>query len=243
MLDETTYYFTAFAIDQNNDIIDSQTLSITTDFWWHVTPNTLLYIPMNTDLLDHGNNNISISDNSWVVIQNWRWYFNWSSRLLINNFNTYLNSLPFTISIWVNSQNWNNVWIFTSSNVYSWWYRWWNFWKMGSNESNKIRLECLPSWNIRTSSWITDNTRTLYWFSIQNWSAKIYKNWVVEATLTSFNLQFVANLRIWNQRFASQYWEENFFKWFMAEYIVENKARSDAERLDYYNKTKKKFWY
>ena len=32
VLDETTYYFSAFALDVNDNIIDTQTLSITTDF-------------------------------------------------------------------------------------------------------------------------------------------------------------------------------------------------------------------
>lgn len=42
-LDGTTYYFTAFALDSNDNIIDTVTNSVTTDFGWHVTPNTLAY--------------------------------------------------------------------------------------------------------------------------------------------------------------------------------------------------------
>lgn len=55
VLDETTYYISAFAVDSNGTIIDVQGMSITTDFMKRYTPNsnTKVYVPMDTDLLDH----------------------------------------------------------------------------------------------------------------------------------------------------------------------------------------------
>ena len=49
VLDGTTYYFTAFALDSNDNILDTVTSSVTTDFGWHVTPNTLCYRPLEND--------------------------------------------------------------------------------------------------------------------------------------------------------------------------------------------------
>jgi hypothetical protein len=56
VLDGTTYYFTAFALDSDNNILDTVTNSVTTDFGWHVTPNTLLYLPLENNVTDYSGN-------------------------------------------------------------------------------------------------------------------------------------------------------------------------------------------
>ena len=73
MLDETTYYFTAFALDVNDTIIDVQSWSITTDFfkkleydftqtdWWWTLPT---WVIRDSNWLHQTS---SASQDSWVV--------------------------------------------------------------------------------------------------------------------------------------------------------------------------------
>ena len=52
--DGVTYYFTAFAFDQSDTMIDVQTNSITADFGRNPDPTrTMLYLPLENDYADH----------------------------------------------------------------------------------------------------------------------------------------------------------------------------------------------
>ena len=47
-----TYYFTAFAFDQSDTLIDVQTNSITADFERSPNANTFIYYPFTSNLAD-----------------------------------------------------------------------------------------------------------------------------------------------------------------------------------------------
>lgn len=51
--DGVTYYFTAFAIAQDDTMIDVQTNSIEANFGRHVSSNTMMYVPFENDTNDH----------------------------------------------------------------------------------------------------------------------------------------------------------------------------------------------
>lgn len=46
------------------------------------------------------------------------------------------------------------------------------------------------------------------------------------------------NAGIWWRK----HWNTNFFRWYISEFIWENKNRTDVEILDYYDQTKSNYW-
>ena len=246
MLDETTYYFTAFAIDQNNNIIDSETLSITTDFWWHVTPNTLVYYNINEN-----DTNTAIYDLSWRWnTQTWHWTatyttdsvywkvasFNGSSYTEASGKVNFWNEITF-IALVKHSATWQQAIIAECASSSAW-----NIW-LTVNDYLK------PMWwfsgNSNWSLCVTDNdSATVWnWYMITatrdiNWVAKIYINWILKDTVTLNGTPTYtsgANLQIWRWRSG---WSL-YLKWQFKLFIWENRTRSDSEIL----KFARKYWF
>lgn len=139
MLDETTYYITAFAVDSNNTVISSQTASVTTDFWWKPSANTYLYMPLISNANDWSWNwrNWTISwtpvwNNGAVFSQNWR----------IDSVNTF--PTTFTVSIWLKKPQTSNSeqtirakWFIPWYSITNWQYQ--RTWIV-TDASNNIRI-------------------------------------------------------------------------------------------------------
>lgn len=213
---------------------------------WSPNEDTMLYVPMKEDLLDHSLNTVNITNN-WISLDNtilsnmWVWYFKWSSedRLEFSWIEFWTND--FTIS-WREKTLWNSnsQWTRFSTMYNSWsnwagllvWYQWtnlyaWTWW---------------GSWNIINWQQVfssTTNTRvhrvlTKEW---GNW--KIYRNNVLFWSATGSGSVWYSTEVIWNYR----PWDKNPFYWYMSDFIIEKKAWSQQEITKYYKKTRTDYGY
>ena len=221
--------------------------------------NTVLYVPMTEDLLDHSWNNRTVTNN-WVTISNKLWVFNWSSYLDLGNDSWTYNVNLNTISVWF---KWNgggskDNCIIGKSEYYMRWHTYWQYqisiheedrhltaWWMNGTDYNAHPL------NFRTSSW---GSPTLWpvaqankWYHLvltRDWNTKkAYIDWVLVATEdntdnTNSNWNN-KHLRIWS---FERYNYDSYFNWNISRVILENKVRTAQEVLDYYNSTKSLYW-
>ena len=210
---------------------------------WQPGANTLLYVPMETDLLDHSWNNVSIT-NYWIslnntVLQNMGvWFFRGSSedRLEFSWIPFWNNS--FTIS-WLDRTNsnsngtgsrfstawtsWNWAWLllwYQRVNLYAWNWTSWNVlsWPTAfSSTTNKwVHRVITRDWN----TWKTYKNGSLFWSG----TASGYV-W--------YNTEVIGNYRPWDR---------NPFYGYMSQFIIENKVRSQLDVQDYLDKIKNKYW-
>ena len=248
VLDETTYYFTAFAVDGDNTVIASMQWNVTTDFWWHVSANTLLYLPMQTDLADHWPLSISITNENsvniasgiwWATIPVWNFWTSSVSRRLSFNNSVYM-TWTWTISVFAyfNDITWNasNQWFFvqwTNSDNH-----WLHFWV---NHSDSRWLLVAFYWNDYADTWIIPSKQTRYHFVATynwNWTVKIYRNWVLQKTWSW--TKFAWNLytaKVWSRPRDTSY-----FNWYMSKLIVENYEWSQQDITKFLAKYKSLYW-
>lgn len=252
MLDETTYYFTAFAIDQNNNIIDSETSSITTDFWWHVTPNTLAYFKIdendtNSIVYDKTSNSYNATwywTANYETLSTWKRVLNFTWSNGIYCWNKVFTTQPLTVSVWFYSK-WNqstdNTIVSNQRDVWSQWIvlafggasTLFTFFGNGSSRqtiTNKV--------SISHNQWIH------YLFTIEWWTIKKYMNWnLVQTVNGSWTPQFW-NATVLSMWFLRTQWSQGNFRFSnikLSDVILENVAWDSSKVADYYNKTKKYF--
>jgi len=255
VLDETTYYITAFAVDSNNAVISSQQTTITTDFWWHPSANTLARYPLTSSS--------TIYDRSWngrTLTNNWTqfWTYWWIDCAYFQRTNSkkLYWTLPltwnqnFTINVYIKrSWDWTiswNVWtqIFVLWNI---WSSWWCFWTAINNWSSEVEYKNMyknyTRWNDKNSSYTnTLNVWRMITVINNGWNIKMYENWVlINNNSISFNINST-NFTIWSFPSTTGSWDYQSFYWYMSEFIVENKVRTLSEIQAYYNKTKSKYW-
>ena len=254
VLDETTYYFTAFAIDQNNNIIDSETSSITTDFWWHVTPNTLFYINLDqsdwifTDKKWHSvtNNWVQYSAN-WVV--KGAWYNNVNRNRIRSPFNSW-ESFPtqFTIMAFM-KPSWNHytndhpMWIALSNESSK--VVWWIWFSQTNNRVYWNHLRENVAWDDKYISFSPLNTRHHYVMTVDWSTMKWYIDWVLKWTWTvSWNWSGNPYPLNWLSLFGRYVsndsgnpdWLANTIQWYVDEAIAENKVWTQSEIQSYLQK-------
>ena len=149
VLDETTYYITAFAVDSNNTVISSQTASVTTDFWWHPSANTLARYPLTSSskVNDMSWNNNTMTNNNSVTFWTHAWvdsaYFSWWSSWWY---------LSLSKSLWTwNSQFTANVWFYKTSSLNTDW-TFFSVWYPNTNQS--------------LLTWIASSYIELWWWDL-----------------------------------------------------------------------------
>ena len=248
VLDGTTYYFSAFALDSNDNIIDTVTNSVTTDFGWHVTPNTLCYRPLENDsselagkfnftMTEYG---ISYTTVAWIKSAHvWTtWWINVSPAWLIDH-----SYSECTISIMANlpsSTTWNTNrwmlewrvswkcmvwWVFTRQNHPSHpWIEFWDLWWW---------------WNPTAWKWhhivytANSSTEKLYidWVLHKSWSNP---TWYARGNISDSSIQYLLCSRDWPNDGTSMNWNAR-------EIIFEKKMWSDSDVSAYYQWIKRKF--
>ena len=261
MLDETTYYFSAFALDVNGNIIDTQTLSITTDFWWHPSANTLFYIKNDWDVSDYSSYNHTMNT-SWTTVfttlSNWRkvYYWDWNKWVYSNRQFDCRWKTTFTLHCWfkwisINSTNETTLAGWMSRN-WTWSDRWGAKFQTPVNTAREcvIYWPNYSDWIRNDNIWIDFSTTEfiLFTFTI-NWnSVLIYKNWnLVWSWTWNRNIQWWVS--IWDSFYywwAWSYvnsWESisNSTKWYRWEIALEDKVETQAEITNFYDKTKKHY--
>ena len=249
--DNTTYYFSVFAIDSNGTIINVQSSSITTDLG--VPRDWLLwYWKLQSDLLDYSWNWHNWSWYSWTwYFSSWQWYIwaritnGWSSRNYITTQHVKTNlvygSRPISICFWFNAlSRWDWCWIISNANYsdiltdYCMRLSW---------SSDQWHANDLISslWNNNNNIITTYDIDTWYFFVItidSSWNWKIYRNWnnVVNSWTWWLNATNSWNWRIWARN--SWPWVERWIDWLMRHCAIYNKVISTDEITKFYNRTK-----
>ena len=234
--DWTTYYFSAFAVAQDDTIIVVQTNSVQTDFWRKPWVNTLAY--WNFD----DRSASQITDATW----NWRnltwtiptyaqlswtdyyWIFSWSNWWKLTNWWVYDN---FTLVLYMRITNtsWHQyIFDIQSSTRQFAIIRWYSSWLLELyNETTRFTIKSSTPTDTRMMIWITKSWSTI----------KAYYNWQYANQSTSWVISSTINFTsLW----MSNWWD--YFKWYLNNVILEQWIRSDSDFANYRNKTKWKYW-
>ena len=229
VLDETTYYFSIFALDQNNTIIDVQSNSITTDFWKREpTANTISYFPLQSNATDQMWR-YSLS-NSWTEQTLWR-RFTWQTTL--NTTPTWVN----TVVAWLKL---NTLW---SANyvqfmrLIAWnlcFYIQWNannpcFWLYIQPTNYEWWSHLIGTWQ-----WY------LIWITREKvWNTTIFRWYVndTEFTIFSWNMPYTQPDNQW-LIFTNQTVNMD-----ISNFIMETKTWSQSDFEKYFKKYKSWYWY
>lgn len=211
--------------------------------WWTPWSNTLIYYPLTSNLVDQMWNwntgtahwNVTFSSSTWVYVD---WdngiYVSWLSNWIANK------SWPRTLNVWAKYEALKN-----NAELL------WNSGNTISNQSMKIEIysarTCLAiqiangtniSWT--WTGYITPDTNWHNYSITFSWSEyKRYIDWVLIATATTstppnnYPDMYIGDL---------QYYSARRCKWYVKDYIVENKVRTASEISDYYNLTKSTYW-
>lgn len=253
VLDETTYYISAFAVDSNGTIIDVQGMSITTSFEWKPDANTIWYYKLEWNVNDYSWNNRNLT-NSWITFTT-SWSLtvaklsSWSNAYYQNN-TLFNKSYPFTYSAYINADSIPSWYYDTkeiNTNLIVWIQNWTDLWTHDKDLcvwlSNKAIWYNYP-WEAKYVSWWTISTWTRYNLTLTyDWSnMKLYVNATLVWTVAcAYSYTWYTNARLtiwksWTTRWSS------WFKWKISKVVVENKARTQTEIQNFVNKTKSKYW-
>lgn len=216
---------------------------------WTPWANTVAYIPLKDDLLDHWPNQYTLT-NSWglVTIVNDKanigvWYFNGGARLLNTSISSWLPlwTTAKTISCYV---RFNYIGSTQAQNIV-WFWRWW----WGTDSANKSfflyrdsskKLAFTTWWGVNdhhTSITTSDDT----WYNLlatyDGTDYKVYVNWVlnISGTITP-NTDGTTIVIGWTS--DSRSWYENYVTWYISEIIIENQSWTADQITAYYNQTK-----
>ena len=204
---------------------------------WKPWANTILYVPMENNLLDHSSNHFTLT-NSWVALaQNQAnipvWNFNGSAYLSWAN-RPLFNFRDFHLWCWLKLAT-----IAESQFVFggaSSWDAFFGYQTFGGNNRLGVGRNGV-AWDSVAS--ITLNANEWYYICYdRQWSTfTISCNWTTIWTSTNSN-NYVTS---WWFRIGDD-WEWYNIYWYMSEFILENKARTTEERSEYYNLTKWNYW-
>ena len=205
---------------------------------WTPWANTKFYLPLQWDILDHSWNNIAVTTDTL-----------WSYR----TFNTYgaVYSINWTVN-WARTEYWNNTW-YTSWTVsclvklseYHWNGHFFTSWLLWLAQipwtSNKFRAEFYGS--STKSIWSTTQASLNTWYHIvavrDSGNLYLYINWTLEATWSGMSWTSTKKLVV-------PWWESTSvdwcLRWWLAEVIQEDKARTQADVTAYLNLVKNKYW-
>ena len=238
----TTYYFTAFAIAQDDTMIDVQTNSITADFGRKPDANTFVYYSFNDQWI-----NWYITDNSW----NWRNATWWTQpSYVLVSWSKYAwdfyNPSSWTVPSW--DMNWLSTTKFTEvvrvKPLADWQqyisYIWWSYQQAIIYWYNSKQIEFYAyDWTnrrITIKSWVNLNQ----WYCIgfaRNWTTiKVYCNgeYVWSLYVPTYT---ITHINVWWS------WWSWRFHWLIWELIIENNIEWETNNfLDHFNKTKKIYW-
>lgn len=241
--DWTTYYFSAFAVAQDDTIIDMQSSSITTSFDWSPTSNTVAYYKLDSanTVNDLSSNNYTLTNLNWTVF----WNYQWVSCAYFNNSPSWdTNVWLYTTAFWIqtNMTVWLRFYQISHANTWSaqfqfWtWSRWYVLWTW-INTAWEVCLWARASPESIVSVW-----NQYLWARHRMCMTKSWTNCTlfidnVQITTLSFSRSVPNRFNIW-----AQPTDASDLYWYLSRVIVENVARTQQNRTDYYNRTKKYFW-
>lgn len=211
---------------------------------WKPWANTLAYYPLEKD----GSSWIwwTTLTMSWITFtteSTWKWYAVFNGTATGNGGKWAYVSVSdlwydMTFSFW-SKTSWNdgNRWDYTRFRV-------------GSYNRQQITSMSNPNWYISARYNWNNNTTTNYAIPLDNvwhyYCITYWSNWIriyldnIEVATSSYTStdRYSWTMYIWRTEDAGYYW----FNWWLSEFIIEKKARSDEERTNYYNQTKSNYW-
>lgn len=210
-------------------------------YGWEPWDNTMIYLPLNTDLLNHSNKSITVNANSVSIdtsIVAWRWVGNFTSNKYMTGTNIDNMAHNFTISLlmkWTSTSEWffwqwtatTNRWLHFHFSTERWLYL--GFYS--NDYDSNIWSGTINDWN-RHQVWATyDNTARVM---------TLYIDWekIGSKTVNSGFYTWNNNFTIWKAQFSSS----DYVNWYLAEIIVENQTWSDSDFHDYFQGIKRQFW-
>lgn len=204
--------------------------------------NTILFLPMEKDLLDHWPNNLSITNNGNVELAEdidgakiKVWKFSWWNRYLSFTNITDM-SWAWTVCLWAKVANSANKWMYTqwTTNTNTWLHLWY------SEDSRGLVIGF--HWNdvdSRDNS-ARDNRWHLFTFTYNWWwRNRAYVDWAMIINWTKTGFRAGANVwRIWT--YLSDF--SRFpFDWYMSNFILESRER-DIEEIQKIRNIYKKYF-
>lgn len=208
---------------------------------WQPWADTILYLPFETDLLDHSQTWLALTNSGGVTISDGAAYFSGSNYLYSKAF-TQINQSNFTASVWFKNTSTANTErvCLHQFRYYSWAYRGYSLWINWTN-LNAQNTYIKTNWSSTT---VTTNERhnlILVRDSV-NQTSQVYFD---GQTITMTNADNYPELYWWIgiwwwMWYNSTMWE---YKWigYMSNVIYENKARTNQDATDYYNLTKSNY--
>jgi hypothetical protein len=201
---------------------------------WKPWANTIAYYPLNstTTVNDMSGNNRNLTNN-WATFGTYQWiscvYWNANMQRLTT---PSLGQVK-TISFWT---NWS--WVEASTwSLYSVLFSWNKVWTLlYFNSQSKMRLYDT------TTDLDTTTYKTNQWYHITvvyDNIAKMYINWVLDLQWTNTPVLWTDLIYLF--RFYWTWTTLDWYSWWMSELILENKARTAQEVLNYYNLTKSNY--
>jgi len=223
---------------------------------WKPWENTLLYLPLESDIKDYSWNNRDVSTNSWMtqstvwgkacyVVGNTGWINLWTSAASwIKSTNQY------TFLLWIYVSNtsspnrcymeWN---VYNSLRLYL------------GREYNTKKPRFLNTINMYDSLTVMDNSAgdnqwSLICFTLDNWTSNFYINWVKDSHYPKTWLDnnwfwkswITSEQRIWLFNTRDGLSSNGAANCAVSNCIMESVARTAQEVADYYNLTKSNYW-
>ena len=201
------------------------------DEQWQPWANTVLYLPLKTDLLDHWPNNITMTADGITLDSAWA---NFSTTGLMTWNSPSAITWDFTFSSRINPISaWDGCNI-----ICIWEYYPYYGYRYGANLGWKLGFTLM-----RVIDWNDGSTlfSTLYW---ARHNLMLVRSWTT-------NTMYVDGVQFWTYYWSSTPTETNIFvgwtwiwfiEWHVNDIIIENKAWSLDERSNYYNLTKWNYW-
>ena len=200
--------------------------------WWGWQPwaNTLLYVPMKSDLTDHWPNQYTLTNNGVTLVQNQAnidvGYFDGSSDITCPSSPTFTD---FHVWFWMKIQQ-------VTNQIFVWQTNWDIFFATQSG-----------MWIWIWRKWVAWDSRVNYTFDGNTWYYvsfdKQWNNFTI--SLNNSNILTTTNSRsyslswwfvIWSQ------WGNPYVLGYISDFIMESAAWSAQEKSDYYDLTKSNYW-
>ena len=203
--------------------------------WFTPWANTLAYLKLENDANDSSWNshNGTASNITYTTLSTWKKVatFAGNSTIVLNS--SLFSSWVFTCNIYV---YW--TWFGTSElNVIMWNANSDSQWYYSDHYWGTLRW-CVNNTIIQNTGYVTD-TWFLYTITHDGSTIRMYKNWSLLTTVSySWTTYTVRNFYLWYRAYGN----DRYWKWYMSEFICENRVWSDADISAYYNKTKWNYW-
>ena len=210
-----------------------QSNSITTNFKWHPTADTIWYFKFQNNLNDSSWkwNNLSVYATPSYWTYNWKYYISSGSW-----YRTSLIWSVVTFNFWFRSTTTSNRILLSVYTNTSYDYNWrWDIIRLNDN----YRIQSMMRWNLwytwpRSNTWYDDSI----WHNacvVRDWwnTCALYVDWVLLDSRSIWtNVPTVLSVKCKDHQ--SQQWD-------ISELIIENKLWTADEILKYYNETKSWF--